>query len=478
MIELSRKQIQSVRSTLRQAVGRTSSRRTPFVTFQTTPDAFTIRAANENVAIECRVPGNYKPACFAIPIEAIAACEGRQYDIVRFEQTADLITLRWFDANIPQSAQFATSEPISMPELPATFAAIGRQFVYAMADACDTTESDSTRYALNCVRLRGSDGQIAATDGQQALIQSGFQFPWTDEVLVPASAVFGAKSIRESRDVTIGRSTNWMFVRAGEWTIALKIEKDRRFPAIDAQVPDIGAAATTMVLAEDDADFLVRAANRLPGSEDANAPVTLDLNGAVVVRAKSAEQQSPTDLVLRNSRRRGEELKVSSNRDFLKRAIRLGFREIYFRDVDAPAFCRTDRRAYVWALLGKDAVLKPDATAIRIESPTLGRTTRQARSQAFPPQTVPATSIPPTRNRISMTTSQFERTSSTPTESGRTDTKTLTALIEDGESLRVTLRDVLAKTNALVVGLKRQRQQSNLMRAALKSLRAVQAIES
>lgn len=77
-----------------------------------------------------------------------------------------------------------------------------------------------------------------------------------------------------------------------------------------------------------------------------------------------------------------------------------------------------------------------------------------------------------------MTTSQFDRTSSTPTESCRSDTKTLTALIEDGESLRVILRDVLAKTNALVVGLKRQRQQSNLMRAALKSLRAVQAIES
>lgn len=475
MIELSRKQIQCVRSTLRQAVGRTSSRRTLFVTFQATHDALTIRASNENVAIEYRVPGNYEPACFAIPIEALAVCEGRQDDAVQFEQTTDLVTLRWFDANIPQSAQFATSEPVSMPELPATFATIDRQFLYAMADACDTTEKDSTRYALNCVRLRGSDGQIAATDGQQALIHGGFQFPWTDEVLVPASAVFGAKSIRELRDVIIGRSTEWMFVRADEWTIAFRIEKDRRFPAIDAQVPEVGAAATTMVLAEDDADFLVRASNRLPGSEDANAPVTLDLNGAVVVRAKSAEQQSPTDLVLRNSRRRGEELKVSSNRNFLKRAIRLGFREIHFRDVDAPAFCRTDRRAYVWALLGKDAVLKTNATAIRIESPTVGRTTQQTRSQSLPPQTVPSASIPPTRNRISMTTTQFDRNISTPTESGRTDTKTLTALIEDGESLRGTLRDVLAKTNALVVGLKRQRQQSNLMRAALKSLRAIKS---
>ncbi len=36
------------------------------------------------------------------------------------------------------------------------------------------------------------------------------------------------------------------------------------------------------------------------------APVTLDLNGAVVIRAKSGEQTSVTDLVLRNSRRQGE----------------------------------------------------------------------------------------------------------------------------------------------------------------------------
>ena len=77
-----------------------------------------------------------------------------------------------------------------------------------------------------------------------------------------------------------------------------------------------------------------------------------------------------------------------------------------------------------------------------------------------------------------MTTSNPERVRSTPTDNGRTDSKTLTELIEEGEALRVTLRDVLAKTSSLIVGLKRQRQQSNLMRTALKSLRAVQVIEN
>lgn len=55
--------------------------------------------------------------------------------------------------------------------------------------------------------------------------------------------------------------------------------------------------------------------------------------------------------------------------------------------------------------------------------------------------------------------------------------KTLSALIDEGEQLRATLREVLSRTNSLVVGLKRQRQQSNAMRTALKSLRAMQAIE-
>jgi hypothetical protein len=50
-------------------------------------------------------------------------------------------------------------------------------------------------------------------------------------------------------------------------------------------------------------------------------------------------------------------------------------------------------------------------------------------------------------------------------------------LIDESEQLRATLREALSRTNALVVGLKRQRQQSNAMRTALKSLRAMQAIE-
>ena len=73
----------------------------------------------------------------------------------------------------------------------------------------------------------------------------------------------------------------------------------------------------------------------------------------------------------------------------------------------------------------------------------------------------------PTTNRIQQST----------TEAAGANGKSLSALIDEGEQLRATLREVLSRTNALVIGLKRQRQQSNAMRTALKSLRAMQAIE-
>ena len=477
MIELSRQQIHRIRSTFRQALGRSSSRRTIPITFEGTPQELRIRAISDRVAIEHRVPGSFPTVAFAIPVDALAACEGRREDLVLFEVADSQVTLHWTDANIPQTVRFPTVEPVALPEPPSELAPMERTFLAAMADACATTDAESQRYALSCVRLRGADGQIAATDGQQALVQTGFTFPWTDDVLVPATGAFMTKTIRVAVEVSLGRSKDWLFLRADEWTVALQIEKDRRFPAIEAHIPEVSSASTTMVLAETDATFLDQAAQRLPGAGEMNSPVTLDLNGAVVVRAKSGEQSSVTDLVLRNSQRQGEELKVSSNREYIRRAIQLGFRELHFRDAEAPAFCRDDRRTYFWAVLGKDAVLKADTNATRIESPSVGRTAHVATTK---PVSSPSHQSPlpdPIRNRLNMPTSTTNRLQQSTSDTTGASSKTLTALIEEGEQLRATLRDVLSRTNALVVGLKRQRQQSNAMRTALKSLRAMQAIE-
>ena len=210
MIQLTRKHIRTLRSTIRQSLGITSARRAPAITLRAHPNELRIQAATATVAIECKCPGKHQPECFAILYEALAVCEGKQTDLVSFIRRDDMVVLEWADAGIPQSLQFLVSEPVEIPPVPDMLTSLDPQFLSAMAEAVATTQTESTRYALNCIRLRGSDGQIAATDSAQAFVQTGFAFPWTDEILVARSDAFTSQEFASADAVEIGRSADWV----------------------------------------------------------------------------------------------------------------------------------------------------------------------------------------------------------------------------------------------------------------------------
>ena len=95
----------------------------------------------------------------------------------------------------------------------------------------------SSRFAKDCIRLRGVDGQIAASDSYQAFVQTGFQFPWSDEVLVISSTALASPDFLHAQHVEIGRKDAWLFIRLEQQTLTLRIEKERLFPHLDLQVP-------------------------------------------------------------------------------------------------------------------------------------------------------------------------------------------------------------------------------------------------
>jgi hypothetical protein len=76
------------------------------------------------------------------------------------------------------------------PSLPETFTENRPGLLEAFTAAADSCDSDSVRFALGHVQVRGEHGSIVATDGRQLLVQGGFQFPWTSDLLVPRSKVF------------------------------------------------------------------------------------------------------------------------------------------------------------------------------------------------------------------------------------------------------------------------------------------------
>ena len=159
-----------------------------------------------------------------------------------------------------------------------------------------------------------------------------------------------------------------MVLRIGPWTIWNEIQKDARFPEVEEAIPGTAAVLTRLQVDPEDARFLQDALDRLPGNEELNSPATLDMNGKVAIRAKGAEQPQVTELALSRSCYSGPPIRINTNRNFLKRAIQLGFSEIGFSDVEAPVVCREQNRIYAWQPLSGDAAIEPAVDVVRIES--------------------------------------------------------------------------------------------------------------
>jgi hypothetical protein len=67
-----------------------------------------------------------------------------------------------------------------------------------------------------------------------------------------------------------------------------------------------------------------------------NAPVTLDLNGQVVIRAQGPDEERVTGLVLSRSQSTGKAMRLVANWHFLGRAVELGFRRVEIVKPDVP----------------------------------------------------------------------------------------------------------------------------------------------
>jgi len=368
-MQLTRKQVRTIRQMLRRAFGLTARSRSPGISMVASSSGLRVQAATELIALEYHEPGDFDLKQLSVPYQALLDSEGTRNEPVTFQEIDGQLQVEWTTEEIPHTLRYPLEEIDSFPMMPLDLYHNEGRLLTALGDACETTEKAATRYALDHLRLRGSDGQIAATDGRQALAQTGFTFPWEDPLLIPSTPLFTAKEFQKFDLVKVGRTADWVTFQIGPWTIHLKINHEARFPNLDDCIPDPSQAITKLHLAPSDAEFLTRTLKQLPAAEQYDRPITIDLNGAAVVRARG-EDQPLTDLVLSNSHRTGEELRVACNRDYLGRAAKLGFREIHFVGQDSPATCRDNNRHYTWALFAKGSALAPNEQAVRITSPS------------------------------------------------------------------------------------------------------------
>ena len=267
------------------------------------------------------------------------------------------------------------------PALPDKLVRNESRLMEALRDACETATDDSARYALDHLQLRGSAGQVISTDGRQLLVQEGFQFPWEGEFLVPANRLLCSREMRRGKSVEVGKSADWVAIRSGPWTIWLRINEKARFPDVMELVNKRPEAVTSLQIPDEDAEFICAALKPKPFHQDDAGKVTLDLNGEVTVRAREAGQGEQRVYVLSRSERSGECLRANTSRDYFRRALQLGFREISLSGSDTPASCRDEHRIYVWALLTQADALPPKTGAVRIESTSVAHPPARSRTK-------------------------------------------------------------------------------------------------
>ncbi len=279
-------------------------------------------------------------------------------------------------------------------------------------------------------------------------------------------------------------------MRLEQQTLALRIDKDRRFPNVDLHVPTEGSAATTLRLSSDDAQFLTSFVHRLPGAMTRLAPVTVELNGVVAIRATDDEDLNPVELILDHSRRDGDELRFQTDRTYLSRAAQLGFRDIYLRNSEAPAFCRDQDRTYVWALLGEQGIIPANDAMPKIHSDLKGpesfHSPKTSTERPTSSMTTHTTATDTTASRQAARRSKAAASQAVTTDSNAAaaspsetpDEESTPSLLTQAETLRDSLTQALSDARNLISLIRRNQKQNRLVETTLRSLKQLEHIAS
>ena len=221
MITITRRQARRLRAVFRRSsLGIVHRGSIPPIVFQADGAQLRAQYRYAGLAVEHTLDAETSNSgSIALPLDALADIEGRDDSPVVLEAIApDKTIVRWADHGVPQTREYTVvvlDALAAFPESPRSWSDAPAGLLDALAEATITCCDDSTRYALNSILLRASTGEIVATDGHQILIQGGFSFPFTGDVLVKRSPVFANKALSREQPVSVGKTDTHVVLRAG-----------------------------------------------------------------------------------------------------------------------------------------------------------------------------------------------------------------------------------------------------------------------
>jgi hypothetical protein len=231
-----------------------------------------------------------------------------------------------------------------------------------------------------------------------------------------------------------------------------------------------------------DRQFLAETLPRLPVDAANDNRVTLDLNGQVIIRAKTATEAQPTEIVLTGSSWSGDPVRINVNCKQLARAVTLGLSDLHIFSDEAPVSWSDATRTYISSPLSRDCCVEPAADAIRIESPKgepVATFLQPVTPRSVPPMSEPTTNTngKAASNGHAVTNGQASTNGQArKTSSRKAAQQDLAALIEQADKFRTAAHDLMYQANGLVKALKQHRRQNRVIETTLASIRQLKGL--
>ena len=446
MIVISRGLARSVRALARKCVSGRPRGPAPSVVFESRAGTLAACVRTADAVLVHAAPTRCGDGVLVVPMAVLDAVEGAGDDPVELAAAGALRgEARWIDRGVPRTHPFGAVLPATQhrpPDPPAEWHPAPPALLAALDECGRTTAREPGRFALHRVQVKGSAGQVVGTDGQTALIWDGLPLPFAPDQLVPAVPVFGCRELTREAGLRVGRTPTELVVAAGPWRVHLPIDTDGRFPDLAGVMPR--AVGTVAGIDDRDTAGLLAALPGLPGADAEHHPVTLDLAGGVVVRARDGAAGEVREVRLDRSPATGPPVRVAVNRRVLARALALGCVTVRVASADRPVAFEGRNKTFVVAALDPDLTVAPETKAA-----------------------IPQPQLPTRKTAVRHDTNGHPPAPPDPPATDPPD------LLTAAEELRAAVADTLVKAGRLVAAVKAGRRHQKVLSQVWTNLKAL-----
>ena len=357
-------------------------------------DGLLMHASTPEIVVMYGQSGPVGRGVFTFPVSHFSEFEGKNAENVEIVLLQpNLAGARWTEKGRPREMEISLVEPESIakaPELPKRFMPLPKHFPTALHDASCAAANVPTKYAITRVQLRGKAGTIVGTDTRQLLVAGGYAFPFTEDLLIPRSGIFGLP-FQAADEVGIGRTDTHLFVRVGPWMFGFFVDTQGRYPPASSIIPRSSSSNTHFKLNPGDAQrFLDSLIKKIKGPAANEIAVTLDLLDTPCLRFEMDGRVTEVNLV--NSEVTGKRLRMCMRLSQFLRALELRFQEFEIVDANKPIVARDGDRLFMAMPLSPDSALpsRPDRAPAPAQEETQSKALAPIEKPAAAPIVVPA----------------------------------------------------------------------------------------